>query len=691
MNATNPARRPTFLWQGLLIVLPAILLAGVGLHSLRKDRALARLDATEAAHALARNLADTTLPAAFNEVVAGLDFSRPDADKHDLVLNAFTGESMTLACEIDNEGELVFPPPVDRRFPHEPLDFSVLPPKSRALWDQANSASLLLRNDRESIRLFDEFIALEPPERFVAIANVRVASSLMRMHWPEEAREVLEKVVNNHSGVRGETGLDLGLLARIRLLQLAAGDVAGFDAEERVRAMAAAIARDALERPSWLTDWILNEVRSAELDFSDSAGRSVTQSERTRAPGSFEWRRRWQAELDARRLHELYAARRADGTPPHAMWLEFQPGQFWFVRPVEGAGGSRWLIAQTASRIQQPLTEAIARHSSSDDFTIGVDFAGRTLTPMGSFSGESAVAHADSTVMPGLSVEAALRDPAAFYQNQEARSRKFGALIGFSVVAVLIGFFAAWRSFQNQIALGEMKSNFVSSVSHELRTPIASVSLMAEELRDLGADDPEQSREYHEFIVKECRRLTALIENILDYSRIERGAKEYEFEPTDFSILVEQTVKSLEAYANEHGVRLETLAEGEAVPVTADSRAIQGSLVNLIDNAIKHSPSDGLVTVALVYDGDRVRLTVRDQGPGIPPADREKVFERFHRLGSELRRETKGTGLGLAIVKHAIDAHDGTVRVTGAEGRGSCFEILLPVGQSSATSHEADL
>ncbi len=270
----------------------------------------------------------------------------------------------------------------------------------------------------------------------------------------------------------------------------------------------------------------------------------------------------------------------------------------------------------------------------------------------------------------------------AGYTTPAGGARQFGTLIKASVLAVLVGFVAAWRSFRKQILLSEMKSNFVSSVSHELRTPIASVSLMAEELRDLGADDPEQSREYHEFIVKECRRLTSLIENILDYSRIERGAKEYEFEATIHETSTEQTVKSEAARA--HQVTLETIVTGEAVPVTTDARAILGSLVNLIDNAIKHAPTDTAVTIGLDYGGDAVRLRVCDRGPGIPEADRERVFERFYRRGSELRRGDQGHRLGLAIEACRGIAHRGRIEVTGGEGEGSCFEITLPLGTEPA-------
>ena len=125
-----------------------------------------------------------------------------------------------------------------------------------------------------------------------------------------------------------------------------------------------------------------------------------------------------------------------------------------------------------------------------------------------------------------------------------------------SAAAALIGLLAAWRAFRQQLQLNELKSNFVSSVSHELRAPIASVRLMAENLEGGKIPEPRKQKEYFGFIVQECRRLSALIENVLDFSRIEQGRKQYEFEPTDVVALVRTTVKLMEPNAAEKGVRL---------------------------------------------------------------------------------------------------------------------------------------
>jgi signal transduction histidine kinase len=293
------------------------------------------------------------------------------------------------------------------------------------------------------------------------------------------------------------------------------------------------------------------------------------------------------------------------------------------------------------------------------------------------------------------------------YARQRQRQVIFGTLIAFATVAALVGFIMARRAFNTQLQLSESKSNFVSSVSHELRAPIASVRLMAESLERGKVSEAPKQNEYFRFIVQECRRLSSLIENVLDFSRIEQGRKQYEFEPTDLAALTRETVKLMEPYAAEKGVILEISLpipersehDNSAIrnPQSAieplrnpqselevDGRAIQQALVNLMDNALKHSPKGSVVKIGFECDSHFARLWVEDHGPGIPPEEHERIFERFYRLGSELRRETQGVGIGLSIVRHIVEAHGGKVTVRSSVGQGSRFTIELPLTSKTA-------
>ena len=187
-----------------------------------------------------------------------------------------------------------------------------------------------------------------------------------------------------------------------------------------------------------------------------------------------------------------------------------------------------------------------------------------------------------------------------------------------------------------------------------------------------------------------------MVENVLDFSRIEQCRKEYEFEPTDLPALMKQTVQLMEPYASERQIQIildlptnQTLRDFH---FSLDGKALQQALVNLIDNAIKHSRNGGKVAVGLKEGSsaghdlstspcdntDDLCIFVEDEGEGIPPNEHEKIFERFYRVGSELRRETQGVGIGLSIVKHIVEAHGGRISVRSAVGQGSRFTIELP-------------
>ena len=215
----------------------------------------------------------------------------------------------------------------------------------------------------------------------------------------------------------------------------------------------------------------------------------------------------------------------------------------------------------------------------NDNFGVSMDLAGRTIFspklvptevqgPSGKTGGPTrafidpdivpsevlATARRPVDGSPQLVVRIHLTKPDQLYGLQRKRRDYFALLIGGSMVIAVVGLVATRRAFNRQLALNEMKSNFVSSVSHELRAPIASVRLMAEGLERGNVAAPDKQHEYFRFIVQECRRLTSLIENVLDFSRIEQGCKQYEFEPTDPVVLVDETVKLMQPAAAERRV-----------------------------------------------------------------------------------------------------------------------------------------
>jgi len=225
-------------------------------------------------------------------------------------------------------------------------------------------------------------------------------------------------------------------------------------------------------------------------------------------------------------------------------------------------------------------------------------------------------------------------------------------------------------------------------VSHELRTPLALIRLYAETLELGRITTREKKHQYYRIIRKESERLTALINNILDFSRIEAGRKEYEFRDTDIADLVRNTLDSYRYQIEQQGFELDEAIDTELPAVRIDREAIARALVNLVNNALKYSKDDKYIRVKLYRDNGSVKLEVADHGIGIARRDQAKIFEKFYRGGDPLVHNTKGSGLGLSLVRHITQAHGGEIEVESAPGAGSKFIMSLPLKPAVHQQHQ---
>jgi signal transduction histidine kinase len=250
-----------------------------------------------------------------------------------------------------------------------------------------------------------------------------------------------------------------------------------------------------------------------------------------------------------------------------------------------------------------------------------------------------------------------------------------------AVISLLLagGIVLTHRNISREMALARLKSDFVSNVSHELRTPLSLIRLYAETLEMGRLKSPEKYQEYYSIIRKESERLTALINNILDFSRIEAGRKEYDFRETDMRELVHNTLESYRYQIEQNGFAFEEKIAEDVPPLRVDREAMARSLLNLVNNALKYSQDRKFIGVNLFRDNGSVKLEVEDHGIGIPAHEQSKIFEKFYRVGDPLVHNTKGSGLGLSLVRYIVQAHGGQVMVDSAPGRGSKFTITLPV------------
>lgn len=251
------------------------------------------------------------------------------------------------------------------------------------------------------------------------------------------------------------------------------------------------------------------------------------------------------------------------------------------------------------------------------------------------------------------------------------------------------GIWLTYRNISREMKLARLKSDFVANVSHELRTPLALIRLYAETLELGRLTAKEKYQEYFRIIREESERLTALINNILDFSRIEAGRKEYEFKETNLADLVRSTLDSYRFQIEQNGFAFEEKISDDVPPVSVDREAIARSLLNLVNNALKYSKDNKYIGVSLYRTNGHVNLEVQDHGMGIPAHEREKIFEKFYRCGDPLVHNIKGSGLGLSLVRHIARAHGGDVLVESTVDKGSKFTIALPLSHKAQTAQVA--
>lgn len=259
------------------------------------------------------------------------------------------------------------------------------------------------------------------------------------------------------------------------------------------------------------------------------------------------------------------------------------------------------------------------------------------------------------------------------------RSRNNLVLLVFTIVIILVGVFVILKNIRGALKIAELKSDFVANVSHEIRTPLALIRMYSETLLLGRIATEEKKHQYYNVIFQESGRLTYLVNNILDFSRIEANKKTYQMELCAMNNIVRKVYEQYSYTFQNQQIQSEILLNEEEIFILADKQAFEEALSNLIDNAIKYNDSSVEIKVATYRDDKFAFCEVSDNGAGIPSGEETKIFEKFYRLESSLTQKTKGTGLGLSLVKHIMEAHKGEVKLKTKFGKGSTFTLKFPL------------
>jgi two-component system phosphate regulon sensor histidine kinase PhoR len=277
-------------------------------------------------------------------------------------------------------------------------------------------------------------------------------------------------------------------------------------------------------------------------------------------------------------------------------------------------------------------------------------------------------------------LQAAPRDILSLRRQLRERRLAEVALIGMTLAVIVGGMLFMLIAVRKERRLNELKSDFIANVSHELKTPLSLIRMFGELIALGKMKNPETSKEYAGIITRESERLARLIDNVLDFARMERGKVSYDF--VEGARLAETVERALDVYRyrlEREGFKLVVEIQDDLPPVRIDENAMTLLLLNLIDNAMKYGQEKGEIAVRLRRVGAALLLSVKDEGPGIRPDDQRRIFERFYRTREARGRPVRGSGIGLSLVRHIAESHGGRVTVDSELDKGSTFTVTIPI------------
>jgi signal transduction histidine kinase len=352
---------------------------------------------------------------------------------------------------------------------------------------------------------------------------------------------------------------------------------------------------------------------------------------------------------------------------------------------VRGPSGTPLLVAlaRDPDALGREVVQGMLGALEGKSVVALIDGANRTVHASGPLEGAERVAVAPlGDVLPAWQL--------AFYQPVGASPRDavrrqamlFTGAFALLLALIVVGLVASYRLVRRESEMTRLKADFVANVSHDLKTPLSLIRMFGETLEMNRVADEPTRREYYGVITRESERLTRLIDNVLDFSRIESGRQRYDIAPAALEPLIQEVLEAFRHPLVQGGFKVDVDVEPDLPEVPMDGEAVAQALGNLVDNAIKYSGEKRRLAVTARRGGDEVRIAVEDHGIGIPAAETSRIFEKFYRVGRSETQGRRGSGVGLTLVKHIAEAHGGTITVESRPGQGSRFTLHLPLAAS---------
>jgi signal transduction histidine kinase len=352
------------------------------------------------------------------------------------------------------------------------------------------------------------------------------------------------------------------------------------------------------------------------------------------------------------------------------------------VMSTSPSGGRRAIVLPVSSFSEIVLTAVFK--TVQDEAEVSVTAAdGTRLFPAGPHrptgpadAASVTAARLLATSGAGWRIDVTLRNSDAILAGYRLRQWLYVAMLAVMIAALVVGSVLTVRTVSRELAVARLKSQFVSAVSHEFRTPLTGIRHYGEMLLHDRVATEERKHHYYGQVVGAAERLSRLVEDVLDFARMEEGRQEYKTEPIETSSWLRRTASEFQA-ALTADRRVECTIPDVLPPLRGDGAALTRAVHNLLDNAVKYSPASPVVWLSARAEAGQVLIDVRDEGVGIPRDEQVHVFDRFFR-GRQTASSTRGTGLGLSLVQHIVSAHGGRYSLSSEPGRGTTVSVALP-------------
>ncbi|MCB9761901.1 MAG: HAMP domain-containing histidine kinase [Alphaproteobacteria bacterium] len=645
------------------ILLPGLLLAWTSLSSIQGE-GLAVWDEVkrrgELAIATLSDEADETFLSFETATRQRLESGRSPVDAP-----AELSPHLLVAFRIDAQGRVAAP--FDRRKVPPTQDHTlVLSPEWREALRQEHD------DPTAAARLYHDLSLQSRGIRNRGQAAFAEGRALMRAGQGSAAEQVFADVVADYAHVRDLNGFRLGDLARLKRGEL----LLARDPE---------IGRGTLEA---LTDELISARWTIGLGGEAAVAARSLELLEDHAPK--DWLASARGRLEEKTRLLFYAGQlqsQLDIVTAGGKALRVAPAEFSYQLIERTLWATTWwgedfyAFALDADTIVAHIQDVAAQTVRTDP-----DLAAQVLSPQGAASPDALARRTLAPYLPGWSLLVSPSDPVGLDRAQLRKRAERVIVIVLSLVIIITGALLSVRLVSRQLDVAREKADFAANVSHELRSPITHIRLKGESLQFGLVEDDEDLQEHYDAIVRESERLSRLVDNVLDFASIERGAKRYTLRPADLGDTVRAAVESARYSMETRGMVMELdLPDGMPV-VLHDPEAIAQVVQNLISNAAKYGKEGGWIGVRGHVGPEGVSVDISDRGIGIPPEEIEQIFDRFYRSSDPDARRRKGTGIGLTIVKYIMEAHNGSVSVRSTPRQGSTFTIHFPLKPPSPRS-----